>query len=42
MEEVILQASVPVNQDADEAERRAFRQFLENLSPDDFAKGIQG
>jgi bifunctional DNase/RNase len=42
MEEVILQASVPVNQDADEAERRAFREFLENLSPDDFAKGIQG
>jgi uncharacterized protein len=39
MEEVILEASIPVDQDADEAERRAFREFLTNLNPDDFAKG---
>jgi uncharacterized protein len=39
MEEVILEASIPVDQDADEAERRAFRDFISKLSPEDFAKG---
>lgn len=38
MEEVISDASIPVDQDEDERERREFRQFLSNLSPDDFAK----
>ncbi|NJN30982.1 MAG: bifunctional nuclease family protein [Synechococcales cyanobacterium RM1_1_8] len=38
MEEVISNASIPVDQDEDERERREFRQFLSNLSPDDFAK----
>jgi uncharacterized protein len=38
MEEVISDASIPVNQDEDERERQEFRQFLSNLSPDDFAK----
>jgi len=36
LEEVIADASIPVDQDADEAERRAFRDFLSNLRPDDF------
>jgi bifunctional DNase/RNase len=36
MEEVIADASIPVDRDADEAERQAFRNFLENLSPQDF------
>ncbi|HEY9816950.1 MAG: bifunctional nuclease family protein [Leptolyngbya sp. DLM2.Bin15] len=36
MEEVIADASIPVDRDADEAERQAFRDFLENLSPHDF------
>ncbi|XTZ11469.1 MAG: bifunctional nuclease family protein [cyanobacterium endosymbiont of Rhopalodia inflata] len=35
MEEVIANASIPVNRDADEEERRAFRKFLENLCPED-------
>jgi uncharacterized protein len=35
MEEVVAVASVPVDRDADEAERRAFREFLANLSPDE-------
>ena len=35
MEEVIANASIPVNRDADEEERRAFREFVENLCPDD-------
>lgn len=39
MEEVILEASIPVDQDADEADRRAFREFLSDLNPEDFAKG---
>lgn len=39
VEEVVSEASIPVDQDADEAERRAFREFLSNLNPEDFAKG---
>lgn len=38
MEEVIADASIPVDQDADEAERRAFREFLSNLRPEDFSE----
>ncbi|MGF1497450.1 MAG: bifunctional nuclease family protein [Elainellaceae cyanobacterium] len=38
MEEVIADASIPVDRDADEAERRAFRDFLSNLSPKDFSE----
>lgn len=36
MEEVIADASIPVDRDADEAERQAFRDFISNLSPEDF------
>ncbi|HAN75827.1 MAG TPA: hypothetical protein DCQ63_17295, partial [Planktothrix sp. UBA8402] len=32
MEEVIADASIPVDRDADEAERREFRDFISNLS----------
>lgn len=35
MEEVIADASIPVDRDADEAERRAFRDFVSNLRPED-------
>lgn len=38
MEEVIADASIPVDHDADEAERRAFREFLSNLRPEDFSE----
>jgi len=38
MEEVVLEASVPVDRDADEAERRAFREFLAGVKPGDFRK----
>ncbi|MBE9145634.1 MAG: bifunctional nuclease family protein [Planktothrix sp.] len=38
MEEVIADASIPVDRDADEAERRAFRDFVSNLSPSDLIK----
>ncbi|MDX2254439.1 MAG: bifunctional nuclease family protein [Pseudanabaenaceae cyanobacterium bins.39] len=38
MEEVILEASIPVDQDADEAERRAFREFLSSITPQDLVK----
>ena len=38
MEEVILEASIPVDQDADEAERKAFRSFLSKLTPDQLVK----
>lgn len=33
MEEVVADASIPVDRDADEAERQAFREFVANLSP---------
>lgn len=39
MEEVVADASIPVDRDADEAERQAFRDFLSNLRPEDFSRG---
>ncbi len=36
LEEVVADASIPVDRDADEAERKAFRDFLANLRPEDF------
>lgn len=39
MEEVVADASMPVDRDADEAERKAFRDFLSTLNPDDFKQG---
>ncbi|NJL23577.1 MAG: bifunctional nuclease family protein [Leptolyngbyaceae cyanobacterium SM1_3_5] len=36
LEEVVAEASIPVDRDADEAERQAFRDFLSNLRPEDF------
>ncbi|MGD1849424.1 MAG: bifunctional nuclease family protein [Cyanophyceae cyanobacterium] len=36
MEEVIADASIPVDYEADEAERREFREFLAKLRPEDF------
>ncbi len=38
VEEVVADASIPVDRDADEAERQAFRDFLSNLRPDDFSQ----
>ena len=38
MEEVIADASIPVDKDADEAEQEAFRAFLSNLRPEDLIK----
>jgi uncharacterized protein len=38
MEEVISEASIPVDRDADEAEQEAFREFLSNLRPEDLIK----
>ena len=35
MEEVVADASIPVDRDADEEERQAFKEFLSNLSPSD-------
>ncbi len=35
MEEVIAEASIPVDRDADEEERQAFRNFVANLRPGD-------
>ncbi len=44
MEEVVLEASIPVDREADEAERRAFREFLSQLRPEDLIKrgGLSG
>ncbi len=41
MEEVVADASIPVDRDADEEERRAFRDFLSSLSPEDFADRVR-
>ncbi|MEB3343213.1 bifunctional nuclease family protein [Okeania sp.] len=38
MEEVIADASIPVDRDADEAERQAFRDFVSKLRPEDLIK----
>ena len=38
MEEVVVAASIPVDKDADEAENRAFREFISNLKPEDLIK----
>ena len=38
MEEVVADASIPVDQDADKAEREAFREFISRLSPEDLIK----
>ncbi|MBR8830546.1 MAG: hypothetical protein N5P05_003925 [Chroococcopsis gigantea SAG 12.99] len=35
MEEVIADASIPVDRDADEEERKAFREFIAKLRPED-------
>ena len=38
LEEVVADASIPVDREADEAEREAFRSFVSDLSPDDLIK----
>lgn len=38
MEEVIADASIPVDRDADEAEQEAFREFVSELRPEDLIK----
>jgi bifunctional DNase/RNase len=38
MEEVIADASIPVNHEADEEEREEFRRFLSDISPSDFSQ----
>lgn len=38
LEEVVADASIPVDSDADDAERKAFREFVSRLSPDQLIK----
>jgi hypothetical protein len=38
MEEVVADASIPVDRDADEEERQAFRSFVSNISPNELIK----
>ncbi|MDB9496429.1 bifunctional nuclease family protein [Spirulina subsalsa CS-330] len=38
VEEVVAEASIPVDRDADEEERQAFRDFVADISPEDFIK----
>lgn len=38
MEEVILDASIPVDREADEQEQEEFRKFVANLSPEDLIR----
>lgn len=38
LEEVVADASIPVDRDADNAEREAFREFISELSPDKLIK----
>ncbi len=38
MEEVVADASIPVDRDADEAEQQAFLEFVSNLRPEDLIK----
>jgi hypothetical protein len=39
MEEVVADASIPVDREADEAEQKAFRDFVSNLRPEDLING---
>ena len=39
MEEVVADASIPVDREADEAEQKAFREFLSNIRPEDLIQG---
>lgn len=38
MEEVVVDASIPVDRDADEEEKAAFRDFVSNLSPEELIR----
>ncbi|HHP7230312.1 MAG TPA: bifunctional nuclease family protein [Xenococcaceae cyanobacterium] len=38
LEEVVADASIPVDRDADEAERQAFREFVSDISPSKLIK----
>lgn len=38
MEEVVMDASIPVDRDADEEEMEAFRDFVANLSPEELIR----
>ncbi|MGB3535693.1 MAG: bifunctional nuclease family protein [Microcoleaceae cyanobacterium] len=38
MEEVVADASIPVDREADEEERKAFREFIANVSPDELIR----
>ncbi|MGB8698261.1 MAG: bifunctional nuclease family protein [Thermosynechococcaceae cyanobacterium] len=42
MEEVVADASIPVDQEADEEERQAFRSFLDHIRPEDFSQSMGG
>ncbi len=42
LEEVVADASIPVDQEADEQEQEEFREFLENIRPGDFLKSSGG
>ncbi|NEO85586.1 MAG: bifunctional nuclease family protein [Spirulina sp. SIO3F2] len=37
VEEVVAEASIPVDREADEEDRQAFRDFVSNIRPEDFA-----
>ncbi|MEB3224950.1 MAG: bifunctional nuclease family protein [Synechococcus sp.] len=41
VEEVISEASIPVDRDADEEERQAFREFVDKISPEDLIRRSQ-
>lgn len=42
MEEVIADASLPLDQDADQREQEKFKQFIEKISPSDFQQSDSG
>jgi uncharacterized protein len=42
MEEVIADASLPVDQDADAREQEKFKQFIQQIRPSDFQQSDQG
>ena len=42
MEEVVADASIPVDQEADEEEREEFHRFIDNIRPGDFVQNQGG
>lgn len=42
LEEVVADASIPVDKEADQAEQEEFHEFIDNIRPEDFIQSRGG